>query len=52
MIERKIEMQKDDIIKNVDENIVSLYMNMGWKQVEQPKKVKSEEVTKKSIKGL
>ena len=52
MIERKIEIEKDNVIKSVDENLVSLYLNMGWKKYEQPKKVKVKEVTKKSIKGL
>ena len=56
MIERKIEIEKDNIRKSVDENIVSLYLNMGWKKVnyqeEIAEKVKSKSISKKSIKGL
>ena len=55
MIERKVEMEKDNVIKSIDENIVSLYLNMGWKKVND-KKEKSQndikDIKKTSIKGL
>ena len=34
MEERKIDMQKDGVIKSIDENLESLYLNMGWARVE------------------
>lgn len=33
MIERKIEMNKDKVTKSIDENLVSIYENMGWTKV-------------------
>ena len=48
MIERKIEISKDNVTKSIDENLISIYMNMGWKKVE-PKKEVTEEVKSKGI---
>lgn len=35
MIERKIKMQKDEVIKEIPENLVSDYSFMGWTKVEE-----------------
>ena len=56
MIERKIEIEKGNVTKSVDENLVSIYMNMGWKKVEPKKEITEEGNSKgfmrKSSKGL
>ena len=47
MIERKIKMQKDDVIKEIPENLISDYLFMGWSEV---KETKVQVETKKSFK--
>lgn len=37
MIERKIKMQKDKVIKEIPENLVSDYLFMGWSKVKDKK---------------
>lgn len=32
MIERKIEVEKDGVIKSIDENLLSTYINVGWSE--------------------
>ena len=48
-MEIKIEMQKDDVIKNIDENLVSDYLHMGWNIVEKKSKELDEEDSKLSF---
>ena len=36
-MERKITMKKGSIEKNIPVNLVSEYMQLGWKEVKQPK---------------
>lgn len=50
MIERKTEMQKDGITKNIDESLVSLYLNMGWSKGNKEKPF--EKITTKESKKL
>ena len=52
MIERKIKMQKDNVIKDIPENLISDYSFMGWSKVEEKKKIDIEEpkFEKKSFK--
>lgn len=52
MIERKIEIEKDNVIKSIDENLVSLYLNMGWSKVENKKEETVKSETKESTKKL
>lgn len=33
-MERKVEVRKDNVIKSIDENLVSLYLLTGWTKVE------------------
>lgn len=47
MIERKIEVEKDGVIKSVDENLVSTYINVGWSKVKNVKK--ESPILKKTI---
>jgi len=42
-MERKIDMQKDGVIKGIDEGLVSLYLNMGWSIVESKSEKKFKE---------
>lgn len=42
MIERKIKMQKDKVIKEIPENLVSDYSFMGWSKVENRKSIEDE----------
>lgn len=49
MIERKIKMQKDNVIKEIAENLVSDYSFMGWSKVEESK-VEEPKFEKKSFK--
>lgn len=35
MIERKIKMEKDNVVKDIPENLVPDYSFMGWSKVEE-----------------
>lgn len=37
-MEIKVEMKKDNVIKSIDENLVSDYLHMGWTKVEKSSK--------------
>lgn len=49
-MEIKVEMKKDSVIKNIDENLVSDYLHMGWTKVEKASKKFEEEEPKLSFK--
>lgn len=48
-MENKIDVQKGDVIKSVDENLVSDYLHMGWTKVEKKSKELDEEDSKLSF---
>lgn len=53
-MERKIKLKKDSVVKEVPENIVSLYEHMGWTKVDeisQKKSIIDEQPSKKFLKG-
>lgn len=52
MIEKKIELQKDNVTKSVDENLVSMYLNMGWSKVDKQKEIAEKVISKKGSKSL
>ena len=37
MIEKKVEMKNGEVVKSIDENLVSIYESMGWSKVEEIK---------------
>lgn len=53
MLERKIEVEKDNVKKFVDENVLSFYLNMGWEkanaQKEIAQKFKKNEIVEKKL---
>ena len=49
MIERFVEIEKDNVSKKVNENLVSIYLNMGWSKVEDKGKKSVINSIKKSI---
>ena len=53
MIERKVEIEKDNVRKFVDVKLLSDYLGMGWSKVELQKEIakksKEKSETKKSI---
>jgi len=51
MIERKIRMKKDNVEKEITENLVSIYLNMGWTKVNGKKEILEDEMPKKFLKG-
>lgn len=52
MVERKIELQKDNVIKSIDENLVSMYLNMGWTKVDKQKQIAKKLISKNSGRKL
>lgn len=51
MIERKIKLKKDNVEKEITENLVSIYLNMGWTKVKDKKEIVDEEIPKRFLKG-
>ena len=49
MIERKIEVEKDNVVKSIEEKLLSTYIHMGWSKVE-PKVEKKTTLLSKSEK--
>lgn len=49
MIERKIEIEKDNVIKSIDENLLSTYLLVGWSKVEAKKENKIIENLKSEV---
>lgn len=50
-MEKKIEVKKDNVIKSIDANLVSLYLLTGWSKVEKhtSKPTFNKNVTRKLI---
>ena len=44
-----VKIQKDNIIKEVSDNIVSNYLNLGWELVDEKKVVKETKEKKSSF---
>lgn len=45
----KIDVKKDNVVKSIDENLVSDYLHMGWTKVEKKSKEFDEEDSKLSF---
>lgn len=50
MIERKIKMQKENVVKDIPENLISEYAFMGWSKVEEKKVEESSKSDRKIFK--